>query len=201
MCFLSDSFLCDIRRSEIRRDKMKSRRTRQRVSFLVVMAIYAVCSVSALAAQESIVGFWKQVDEKSGKPDSLVYIYQYQGKFFGRLIASYKTDGTIGDTILTKQDKADKLLGDPPFCGLDFVYNLEPKGKEYRGGIIDPRDAKEYDCRVWRDGNNLIVRGQLKGLGFLGRNQTWIVSSIEELPAGFSMPDPKTFVPPIQKKK
>jgi uncharacterized protein (DUF2147 family) len=176
-------------------------RKKRSASMFVFAAVFALCAVSALSAQESILGFWKQVDEKSGKPDSLVYIYEYQGKYFGRLIASYATDGTITDTILTKKDKADKLAGDPPFCGLDFVYNLEAKGKEYRGGIIDPRDAKEYDCRIWREGNNLIVRGQLKGLGFLGRNQTWIAASIADLPAGFPMPDAKTFVPVIPKKK
>ncbi|MCE5255622.1 MAG: DUF2147 domain-containing protein [Spirochaetaceae bacterium] len=167
------------------------------VSLLILMAI----AVTGAFAQESIVGLWKQVDDKTGKPTSLVYIYEFQGKLFGRMIASYADDGTIGDTILTQKDKADKLAGDPPFCGLDYVYNLEMKGKEYRGGITDPRDAKEYDCRVWKEGNKLIVRGQLKGLGFLGKNQTWVVASPADLPAGFQMPDPKTFVPVIPKKK
>lgn len=168
---------------------------------LFAVLVLAAVAAAGVYAQDSIVGLWKQIDDKTGKPDSLVYIYEYQGKLFGRMIASYEDDGKIGDTIYIKKYKADKLAGDPAYCGLDYVYNLELKGKEYRGAIMDPRDAKEYDCRVWKEGSKLIVRGQIKGLGFLGRNQTWVVASSADLPEGFQMPDPRTFIPVIPKKK
>lgn len=166
----------------------------------VIVLLSAIAGLNVFG-QESILGLWKQVDDKSGKPETLVYIYEYQGKLFGRMMVSLETDGSVKDTIFIQEHKAEKLAGDPPYCGLDYVYNLVPKGKEYRGGIIDPRTGEEYDCRVWKDRDKLIVRGQLKGFGIFGRNQTWLIASTAELPPGFVLPDPAGFVPVIPKKK
>lgn len=176
---------------------MKSRRG------LLVLALLIFGSV--LVFGQGIVGLWKQLDDKTGKPQSIVCIYGYQGKLYGRIIAGYddKT-GMIKDTIYIRKDKADKLVGDPPFCGLDFVYNVVEKGSDFRGSIMDPRNGDEYDCTIRRSGTQLIVRGQLKGLlGFLGRNQTWVAttSSDPDLPAGFAMPDSSSFVPSPPRKK
>lgn len=168
--------------------------------FIALLAL--LLAAGALFALDDITGIWKQIDEKTNKPETLVYIYSYQGKLFGRMLVSYNSDGSVNDTIYIRKDVADKLMGAPPFCGLDYVYNLVAKGNEYKGGIMDPRTAEEYDCRVWKDGSKLIVRGQLKGLGFfLGRNQTWLAACAEDLPPGFQVPDPSTFVPVVPKKK
>ena len=176
---------------------MKSLRTLAVLLFLG----FAACATMA----QDIVGLWKQVDDKTGKPQTLVYLYRYQGKIFGRLIAAYddKT-GIIKDTIYIQKDKADKLVGDPPFCGIDFVYNIVEKGAGYRGSIMDPQNGDEYDCTIRRNGSQLIVRGQLKGLlGFLGRNQTWVATSFSDpdLPQGFVLPDTGSFVPSQPRKK
>lgn len=167
------------------------------VAFLLLFSVLAA-NVFGL---DSITGLWKQMDDKTGKPETLVYIYNYQGKLYGRMILSFEDDGSIKDTIYTQKDKAEKLAGDPPYCGLDYVYNLVVKGNDYRGGIMDPRSAEEYDCRVWKEGNKLIVRGQLKGFGIFGRNQTWLSASQADLPPDFVLPDPATFIPVIPKKK
>jgi len=176
---------------------MKSLRSLAILSFLIVSA----CGIFA----QDIVGLWKQVDDKTGKPQTIVYLYRYQGKIFGRLIAAYddKT-GTIKDTIYIQKDRAEKLVGDPPYCGLDFVYNMVSRGNDFRGSIMDPQNGDEYDCTIKRSDSRLVVRGQLKGLlGFLGRNQSWIATNAADpdLPAGFVMPDPSSFVPSPPKKK
>ena len=117
---------------------MKSRRE------LLVLAFLIFGSV--LVFGQGIVGLWKQLDDKTGKPQSIVCIYGYQGKLYGRIIAGYddKT-GKIRDTIYLKKDKADKLVGDPPFCGLDFVYDVVEKDKDFRGEIMDPRNGDEFE--------------------------------------------------------
>lgn len=163
--------------------------------------------VSAVLVQaaDNILGLYKQIGVRSGKPESIVMLYSYQEKIFGRRIASYDTEtGLVKDSIYLQKEKAGRLEGNPAACGLDYLYNLDDKGREYRGEIIDPRDGKVYDCRIWREENRLVVRGQLKSiLGFLGRNQTWIVANAMDLPEDFIMPDPATFIPviPRQKKK
>ena len=56
--------------------------------------------------------------------------------------------------------------------------------------ILDPKKGKVYGCAMWRDGENLIVRGKI---AFLGRNQTWLPDE--------TMKDTTPFVPHKPKLK
>ena len=39
---------------------------------------------------------------------------------------------------------------------------MEKDGKNLDGGkILDPKKGKVYSCEMWRDGENLIVRGKI----------------------------------------
>lgn len=173
-----------------------------RLTALIALVLLVAGAVSAWAADD-ILGLWKIIDDKTNKPTAYVLLYMNGGKLYGRMMATIsKETGLIEDTILTRTKKADALAGDPPNCGLDFVYEMQAKGNDWRGSIIDPADGKTYDCTIKRDGNKLIVRGSLKGTGgLLGRNQTWLLASLGEFPANFSLPDPRSFVPVIPKKK
>jgi len=169
---------------------------------MIMLVLLALGSMAAWAADD-ILGLWKIIDDKTNKPTAYVLLYMNNGKLFGRMMATIsKETGIVDDTIFTKTKKADALAGNPPNCGLDFVYELQPKGNDWKGSIIDPADGKVYDCTIKRDGTKLVVRGSLKGTGgLLGGNQTWHLSSVKDLPAGFVLPDSKTFVPVIPRKK
>ncbi len=169
------------------------------ISMVILLALGAVSAW----ASDDILGLWKIIDDKSGKPNAYVLLYDNNGKIYGRMMATIsKETGLVDDTLDGQKFKADALAGNPPNCGLDFVYELQAKGKEWKGSIIDPGDGKVYDCTVKRDGNKLIVRGSLKGTGgLLGRNQTWLLASASELPSEFKLPNPSSFVPVIPKKK
>lgn len=175
---------------------------KNRIAALAVLVMLVFGSAAAWAADD-ILGLWKVIDDKSGKPNAYVYLYSSGGKVYGRMMATISKDtGKIDDTLVMQKNKADALAGDPPFCGLDFVYGLEDKGKAWKGSIMDPEDGGDYNCTVTREGSKLSVRGSLKGpLGFLGRTQTWQLASPSELPADFALPDPSTFKPVIPKKK
>lgn len=174
----------------------------RRRPWLIVLAavLYSLAASSAFAA-EDVRGLWKIIDDKTQNPRGYVLLYAFEGRLYGRMVATIdKETGSIKDTLDSKKEKAEKLSGEPFFAGLDFVYRMEDRGKEWRGQILDPESGDEYDCRLWKDGEILIVRGQLKGLGFLGRNQTWVRAAATEL-GGFVLPDPATFSPIIPRKK
>lgn len=157
---------------------------------------------SFIFAADDVTGIWKIIDDKTKKPTAYTSLYMYQGQMYGRIIATInKTSGQVDDTMSTKKFTATKLAGNPPNCGLDFVYKMQTRGKEWFGLIIDPESGDEYDCVIKKNGSQLIVRGQLKGLGFLGRDQVWHSASVAELPTDFTLPNPSTFVPTIPKKK
>jgi len=163
--------------------------------------LYALCVLPSAFAAEDVRGLWKIIDDKTNNARGYVVLYIHAGKLYGRMVATIddKT-GNIKDTLERRTEKAEKLAGDPYFAGLDFVYRLEDKGKEWKGKIMDPESGDEYECRLWKEGERLVVRGQIKGLGFLGRNQTWVRADTAEL-GGFTPPDPKSFSPEIPRKK
>lgn len=152
-----------------------------------------------IAADDGIIGFWKTVDEVSGKAQSVVAVYQYDGRYFGRLILSYDKNGSVNDTIYNPRERAPGVVGDPYYMGLDIIFNLKKVGNKYTdGSIIDPQKGNKYGAELWVDENNLIVRGKLL---FFGRNQTWPPAEQRDFPQGFVLPDISKFVPVIPKVK
>ena len=88
-----------------------------------VTLILFSCSTSP--EPQGITGLWKSRDQHSDKPRALVAIYKYQDKYYGRMLATYDDEGKIKDTILEKKEKATGVVGNPPYCGMDFIYNVE----------------------------------------------------------------------------
>ncbi|GAB1457648.1 MAG: DUF2147 domain-containing protein [Spirochaetia bacterium] len=172
-------------------------------SIALLTAIMLVLGVCSAWAADDILGLWKVIDDKTNKPTAYVMLYTHNGNIFGRTIATINKDtGLVKDTLDTRTELATAIAGDPPYCGMDFVYEMQPKGKDWKGSIVDPEDGKDYNCSIKRDGDKLIVRGSLKGTGgLLGRNQTWLLASKSELPSGFVLPNPSSFSPVIPKKK
>ncbi len=131
-------------------------------------------------AAENIAGVYKTIDDETGEAKSLVQIYDYQGKMYGRVVKLFQEPGK----------KAVGIKGDPNIVGLDVIWGMKDEGERYEGGyILDPAKGKIYRCEIWREGNKLIVRGKI---GPFGRNQTWI---FERAAAG------ESFVPAIPVKK
>ena len=144
-----------------------------------------------------ITGFWKTINEKTSKPESIIGIYKYEGKYYGRIILTYMEDGSIQDTIENPKKRALGVSGNPYYVGLDILWDLKLKGKKYRdGSILDPEKGNTYGAEAWRKGEMLVVRGKLF---VFGRNQTWPPAVDSDFPKGFVKPDLKTFVPSIPK--
>ena len=112
-------------------------------------------------ASDDVTGFWTTIDDETKTAKSVVQIYQYNGKYYGRVV-----------DLLKNKEAVAKLPNSPKILGLDIIWNLEKNGSKYEGGnILDPQKGKVYGCELWKDGENLIVRGKI---AFLGRNQTWL---------------------------
>lgn len=112
-------------------------------------------------AGSDVVGYWTTIDDETNTKKSVVQIYEYQGKVYGRVVELFQNKEAVA-----------KLPDKPKIEGLDVIWNMEKKKDKYTGGeILDPKTGKVYACDLWRDGDNLIVRGKI---AFLGRNQTWM---------------------------
>jgi uncharacterized protein (DUF2147 family) len=162
--------------------------------------ILILYSCTTKEENEGIKGLWYSTDQKSSEIRCLVAIYEYQGIYYGRMLVTYDGQGNVTDNILEQKNRAPGIVGNPPYCGLDFIYNVkenetrndgEPK---YKGKIVDPEKGKEYTVEIWRDGDDLIVRGEL---WIFGKNIRWLRAPKKALPKGYSFRKIDQFVPEV----
>ena len=151
---------------------------------------------SVMNAQE-ITGFWLTINSDTNKPSSIVAVYPYQGKYYGRIIGTYNDKGVIDDSIYNPKSTATGIPGKPFYCGFDFVWNAAYEGGgRFCGYVTDPRDGKTYDAELWRKGSDLILRGELF---MFGRNEVWPPCPDSAFNDTFKKPDLSTFIPKIPK--
>lgn len=117
-----------------------------------------------------LTGQWKTIDEESGKEKAIVEIYQFEGKFYGKITKLLIPEDQ--GKVFEKGQGEDK---NKPILGLIILKGLSPDGDEYSGGTItDPNNGKTYKCiiEVQDDGAKLKIRGYI-GLSLAGRTQYW----------------------------
>ena len=135
-----------------------------------ILLIATLCISSSISAQ-SIVGEWKTIDDESGKPRSVVEIYEKEGKYFGKITKLFREPGEDPDPICEECEdhrKGQKVIG------MEIITDMKySKGdNEYRKGeILDPENGNIYDCKLWIEEGKLKVRGYLL---FFYRTQTWL---------------------------
>ena len=138
---------------------------------LLLLSIIALFTMS-LSFSQSIEGKWKTIDDETGKAKSIVEISIKDGKLYGKIIKLFKAADEDQDPICNVcpgKRKGQKVIG------MTIITGLEKDDNEWEGddGILDPKDGKLYDCKVWLDEdskNVLNVRGYV---GFFFRTQTW----------------------------
>lgn len=124
-------------------------------------------TTSSLCSQTAV-GTWKTIDDEDGSVKSHVSIYEQNGKLYGKVLKLINPEKTICTSC--KGNKKDK-----PIEGMQIIWDLDQKeANQWSGGrIMDPKNGKEYKCKIeLQDPNTLNVRGFI-GFSLLGRTQTW----------------------------
>lgn len=163
---------------------------------MILITLLSFC-IGGLFA-ENFTGFWKSVDDVSGEVKSVVSIYENNGMLYGRILAIY-SEGEFLEDYSNASIRAEKLNGQPTFCGLDIIWDLKKAGNKYSSGkIMDPENGSVYDCEIWLEKGNLIVRGSFL---FIGRNQTWLpLNPSQDLPPGINLPELSSLTPILNYK-
>ncbi len=118
---------------------------------------------------QSITGKWKTMDDETGKPRSIVEVYEKEGKVFGKIIELFREPDEDPDPIC---EECTDYRKDKKVIGMEIISEMKAKGDEYVDGeILDPENGKIYKCKLWIEEGNLKVRGYLY---FLYRTQTWL---------------------------
>lgn len=173
-----------------------------RIMKTVLFSFLLTClALPAFAGGDDVLGYWKIIDDETGKAKSIIGIYKYDNKLYGRLVVSLDDNEQPTETIYDPKARAENLPDQPFYAGLDIIWDLVwTKDKWKNGSILDPEKAKVYDSEVWYDTakDQLVVRGKI---GPFGRSQNWVRMSEKDLPSGFALPDMKTWTPAVPRVK
>ena len=146
-----------------------------RIKFIALLLL--VLPLAAFAqnafAQDTPVGKWCTIDDKTGKVKSIVEIYA-------------ATDGNLQAKVLQVLDSekgphplCDACKGanhNKPIEGMVIAWGLKHDGASWEDGrIMDPKNGKVYSAKMTPidGGKKLEVRGYM-GFSLLGRTQTWV---------------------------
>ena len=153
----------------------------KKIGLLCVLAVFAAVSIHAA---DKVEGYWKSIDEKTGKITAAWKIYQNNGKLFGEIVmVPNQSDATLADKCKSTYQgfPIDGDFNKMTVINTPFIFGLTMKAQgQWEGGnIIDPGDGKIYQCKInykQPDGKKfkvetLEMRGEI-GLG-IGRSQFW----------------------------
>ena len=137
-----------------------------------LMVCIAFISAGPAFAQNTPVGKWHTVDEKTKEIKSEVTISEAGGALSGK-VTKLLRKGAKQDDVCDecKDERKDKAI-----IGLEIIRGAKKDGSEnvWTGGkILDPENGKEYTLKLTPEdgGKKLAVRGSI---GPFGRTQTWV---------------------------
>ncbi len=118
---------------------------------------------------QAIFGTWNSRNGDTGKIDSVIEVYEQNGKAFAKIIAIKNPDKKNAICDLCEGKNKNKLI-----LGLNILTGLEEDGDEWSGGkILDPRNGKVYKCYIKLEGaNKLKIRGYI-GFALIGKTAYW----------------------------
>jgi uncharacterized protein (DUF2147 family) len=132
----------------------------------------ALCGLLLLATANaadpnSPVGKWRTIDDKSGKPKSIVQITESNGVLTGKIVELL--EGASEKTC----SKCEGDLKDKPLVGMRILWDLKKEGDEWTGGkIFNPADGGTYTskAKLIDGGKTLDVTGKWM---FFSKQQKW----------------------------
>ncbi len=140
--------------------------------FLKLIAIMMMFLCVNTFAASAVTGYWTTLDDKTGKPSSLIYIWQKDQLFYGKIAKIYREDGQ------KNTDRCTKCTGEQhnkPMLGLTIIRDMKAEYNRWTDGLVlDPRNGKEYHAQMWleKNGSELHLRGYI-GLPLFGRTAVW----------------------------
>ncbi|MDA3901056.1 MAG: DUF2147 domain-containing protein [Spirochaetes bacterium] len=140
----------------------------KRCSIIFVLLTIFMFTLAVLNAAAPIEGYWKSIDEDTGKPTAFWKFSVNSGTLTGQII-SYKD--------MKDEDICEECSGafkNKPILKTSWIRltNQNDDGSWDNGYIIDSRIGKQYKAKIWVESGNLMVRGYI-GVEALGRTQVW----------------------------
>lgn len=131
-----------------------------------------LATTAALAANNTPVGTWKTIDDKTKQPKSIVQITEVNGELQGKVLKVLQSDD--GPNPVCKECDGERK--NQPVEGMVIMWGVKADGDEWDGGkILDPKNGKVYKVKLKtiENGTKLDVHGYI-GFSLIGRSQEWV---------------------------
>jgi uncharacterized protein (DUF2147 family) len=151
---------------------------------LVLVSVLLQSAQPAVAADTGVFGYWKRIDDETGKAQSFFRLWEDKGKLVGKIIKVLPTKDKKAQEVCTECTGAQ---ANKPVNGLLFLWGFSRDqsnaSKWIDGTVLNPENGKTYHCEVElsEDGNTLNVYGYLKLLVKLGGTSKWQRATPEEV--------------------
>ncbi|MEM7250126.1 MAG: DUF2147 domain-containing protein [Pseudomonadota bacterium] len=138
------------------------------VAIVGLSLVLGMCA-NAHAGTDGVLGLWTTIDDNSGKPRSVVRLYEENGKLMGDITKIFPEPDEDPNPVC---DECTDHRAGKPIIGMRIVTGLEKGDERWQAGkILDPENGKEYRAEIWREGDILKVRGYLM---MFYRTQQWM---------------------------
>ncbi len=133
--------------------------------FLTTITLILAFSISS----QTIFGKWNSKNDETGEVDSVIEVYEKEGKAYAKIIEIKDADRQ--NSVCEQCEGSNK---NKKILGLNILTGLEKDGKEWSGGtILDPRNGKVYKCYIkLTNKNKLKIRGYI-GVSLFGKTAYW----------------------------
>lgn len=137
-----------------------------------VAASLLLLGAASVSAQDTPVGLWHSIDDKTGDPKAEIRIAETAGGLNGRIEKVLNPKANPNAKCVECKDERK----DQPMVGLEILRGAKKaEGQDVwqDGRILDPENGREYKLRLTpiEGGRKLEVRGSF---GPFGRTQTWV---------------------------
>jgi uncharacterized protein (DUF2147 family) len=131
--------------------------------------VFTALYLSMAYAQETPVGNWTTIDDKTGQKRAVIHFTLNEGALNGTVEDVYPQPGDSGICSACPGEFKDKQIK-----GLQIIWGLKEKGEGTWEGcyILDAKSGKIYHVKMSMQGDKLHVRGYI-GIALLGRTQIW----------------------------
>lgn len=126
-------------------------------------------TISISINSQTIFGKWTSKNDDTGEIDSIIEVYEIEGKAFAKIIGIKDAERQTAVCDLCNGENKNK-----PILGLNILTGLEKDDDEWSGGeILDPRNGKIYKCYIQLENpDKLKIRGYI-GFSFIGKTAYW----------------------------
>lgn len=144
------------------------------LSALIGFICSCVLSVVHASSMSSPIGYWKIIDDLTGKPKSIVQIWKTNDQLLmGKVVKIFSPLGHHYSSFICTHCSG--LQHNQPVVGMLVLNGLKAKDHQWEeGSILDTDNGRTYSCalRLSDNGKKLKVQGYI-GLPLFGRSQIW----------------------------